>query len=211
MPITINENVSSEIVQKKSRFIANLFYVQTEEEANEKIKEIRRKYYDAKHHCYAFSIMQNGSLLSRMSDDGEPSGTAGMPMLNILQKKELVNVLVIVTRYFGGTLLGTGGLVRAYTDATLSALEKVTFAYEETGYELELTLDYSDLSPFEYYAQKNNIKITNIEYGQIIRCKVEVAKDKLEKITCLSNNNIFKIQKYIILREKMIKKSLKNK
>ena len=155
--------------------------------------------------------MQNGSLLSRMSDDGEPSGTAGMPMLNILQKKELVNVLVIVTRYFGGTLLGTGGLVRAYTDATLSALEKVTFAYEETGYELELTLDYSDLSPFEYYAQKNNIKITSIEYGQIIRCKVEVAKDKLEKITCLSNNNIFKIQKYIILREKMIKKSLKNK
>ena len=211
MPITINENVSSEIVQKKSRFIANLFYVQTEEEANEKIKEIRKKYYDAKHHCYAFSIMQNGSLLSRMSDDGEPSGTAGMPMLNILQKKELVNVLVIVTRYFGGTLLGTGGLVRAYTDATLSALEKVTFAYEETGYELELTLDYSDLSPFEYYAQKNNIKITNIEYGQIIRCKVEVAKDKLEKITSLSNNNIFKIQKYIILREKMIKKSLKNK
>ena len=206
MPITINENVSSEIVQKKSRFIANLFYVQTEEEANEKIKEIRKKYYDAKHHCYAFSIMQNESLLNRMSDDGEPSGTAGMPMLNILQKKELVNVLVIVTRYFGGTLLGTGGLVRAYTDATLSALEKATFAYEEPGYELELILDYSDLSPFEYYAQKNNIKITNIEYGQIITCKVEITKDKISKITSLSNNNIFKIQKYIILREKMIKK-----
>lgn len=150
--------------------------------------------------------MQNESLLNRMSDDGEPSGTAGMPMLNILQKKELVNVLVIVTRYFGGTLLGTGGLVRAYTDATLSALEKATFAYEEPGYELELILDYSDLSPFEYYAQKNNIKITNIEYGQIITCKVEITKDKISKITSLSNNNIFKIQKYIILREKMIKK-----
>ena len=208
MPITINENVSSEIVQKKSRFIANLFYVQTEEEANEKIKEIRKKYYDAKHHCYAFSIMQNGALLNRMSDDGEPSGTAGMPMLNILQKKELVNVLAIVTRYFGGTLLGTGGLVRAYTDATLSALEKATFAYEEPGYELELILNYSDLSPFEYYAQKNNIKITNIEYGQIITCKVEITKDKISKITSLSNNNIFKIQKYIILREKMIKKNI---
>ena len=96
---TIKKNTSSEIVEKKSKFIANLFYVQSQEEVEEKIKEVRKKYHDARHNCYAYSVMTKDGIVNKMSDDGEPSGTAGNPMLNIIQKKELINVLVIVTRY----------------------------------------------------------------------------------------------------------------
>ena len=124
---TINQNASSEIVEKKSRFIANLFYVETKQEAEEKLQEIRKKYYDAKHHCYAYSILEDGKITNKMSDDGEPSGTAGMPILNVIVKKELVNIIAIVTRYFGGTLLGTGGLVKAYSDATIKAIDNTSF------------------------------------------------------------------------------------
>ena len=140
---TIKENTSAEIVEKKSKFIANLFYVQSQEEVEEKIKEIKKKYYDARHNCYAYSIMTDKGIINKMSDDGEPSGTAGNPMLSILLKKELVNVLVIVTRYFGGILLGTGGLVRAYSEATIEAIEKAKFVIEENGYEIELIIECS--------------------------------------------------------------------
>ena len=208
MPITIKENVSSEIVQKKSKFIANLFYVQTEQDAEDKIKEIRKKYFDAKHHCFAYSIMENGSITNRMSDDGEPSGTAGMPMLNILTKKELVNVLVVVTRYFGGILLGTGGLVKAYSDATLSALEKASFVSEELGYEFEITLNYEDFEKFKYYLEKNNINIVKIEYHEKIDCIVDLTKDEKNKMLNLFDEGTLKIQKYSFLQEKFIKKNI---
>lgn len=102
---TIEKHVSAEIVEKKSRFIADIFYVESKEEAEEKIKEIRKKYYDAKHHCFAYSIFQEKGRVDRFSDDGEPSGTAGSPMHNILTSNNLCNVVAIVTRYFGGVLL----------------------------------------------------------------------------------------------------------
>ena len=159
---TIKENTSSEIVEKKSKFIANLFYVQSQEEAEEKIKEIRKKYHDARHNCYAYSIMTKEGIINKMSDDGEPSGTAGNPMLNIILKRELINVLVIVTRYFGGILLGTGGLVRAYSDATLEAIEKAEFVIEQIGYELEIIINYQELEKIEYYCEKNKLSIINI-------------------------------------------------
>ena len=206
MQITIKENVSAQIVQKKSKFIANLFYVQNEYEAEKKIKEIRKKYHDAKHHCYAYSIMNKDGILTRMSDDGEPSGSAGMPMLNILVKKQIVNVLVIVTRYFGGILLGTGGLVKAYSDATLAAIEKASFVKEEFGYEIELILDYPDFEKLQYYLQKNNINITNISYNEKINCRIELTNTQKDKMIFLIENETFKIQKYNILQEKLIKK-----
>ena len=206
MQITIKENVSAQIVQKKSKFIANLFYVQNEYEAEKKIKEIRKKYHDAKHHCYAYSIMNKDGILTRMSDDGEPSGSAGMPMLNILVKKQIVNVLVIVTRYFGGILLGTGGLVKAYSDATLAAIEKASFVKEEFGYEIELILDYPDFEKIKYYLQKNNINITNISYNEKINCRIELTNTQKDKMIFLIENETFKIQKYNILQEKLIKK-----
>ncbi len=115
------EVYTDEIVEKKSRFIANIKKVETEEEAVAFINEMKKKYYDARHNCSAFVIGKSKQLL-RSSDDGEPSGTAGKPMLEVLLGTDIVNVVVVETRYFGGTLLGTGGLVRAYTDATKAGL-----------------------------------------------------------------------------------------
>lgn len=104
--ITIYEDIENEIVIKKSKFIANLIYVKTEEEAKNKIYEIKKKYHDARHNCIAYRILnEDNKIVEKFSDDGEPSGTAGGPMLNILQKNNMVNCLIIVTRYFGGILL----------------------------------------------------------------------------------------------------------
>ena len=120
---TIYNDSEAEITEKKSKFIANLYYVNSLVEIEEKLKNIKKKYYDARHSCYAYRIVEDESIIERSSDDGEPSGTAGAPMLNILKKMELVNVLVVVTTYFGGILLGTGGLVKAYSEATKKAIE----------------------------------------------------------------------------------------
>lgn len=121
---TIKDYVEEELIEKKSKFIVDIFYVETIEEVEENIKQIHKKYYDAKHHCFAYRLLQNDTIIEKASDDGEPSKTAGAPMLQVLNKNELVNILVVVTRYFGGILLGTGGLVRAYTQATQNALKK---------------------------------------------------------------------------------------
>ena len=119
---TIKENASCEIVEKK--FIANVFYVESKEEAEDFIKQIHKQYHDAKHHCYAYRISSKENIIEKASDDGEPSGTAGAPILTILSKNHLANVLVIVTRYFGGILLGTGGLVKAYSKACFTRYRK---------------------------------------------------------------------------------------
>lgn len=127
---TIKEDVTAQIVEKKSKFISDLCYVSTVEDAESKIAQIHKKYYDAKHHCYAYRIQTKEGILEKASDDGEPSGTAGAPMLQLLKKQELTNVIIVVTRYFGGILLGTGGLVRAYTEATKEALNKANIVIE---------------------------------------------------------------------------------
>ena len=159
---TIKENTSAQIIEKKSKFIANLYYVQSEEEAKKIIEETNRKYHDARHNCYAYSITTEKEIINRMSDDGEPSGTAGAPMLNIIQKKQITNVLVIVTRYFGGILLGTGGLVKAYTEATMQAIEKARIIQEQLGYVVKIQISYEDFEKFNYYCRKNNINIVEI-------------------------------------------------
>ena len=113
---------SGEIVEKKSRFIANIKSVETVEEAQVYIEEMKKKYWDARHNCSAFSVGTE-QVTTRCSDDGEPSGTAGKPILEVISGSGIHNIVVVVTRYFGGTLLGTGGLVRAYTDATRAGIE----------------------------------------------------------------------------------------
>lgn len=125
---SIKENSTAEVVEKKSKFIANIFYVESREEAENIIKEINKKYHDARHNCYAYRVITSEGIIEKASDDGEPSGTAGAPMLNILSKNELLNVLVIVTRYFGGILLGTGGLVKAYSESCSLGLEKARYS-----------------------------------------------------------------------------------
>lgn len=127
----LENNIQAEITEKKSRFIANLFYVENADEAEIRIKEIKKKYHDAKHNCFAYLIFENGEIYKKFSDDGEPSGTAGAPMMEIIEKENLRNVLIVVTRYFGGILLGTGGLVRAYSDSLKEAISKATLVVKE--------------------------------------------------------------------------------
>ena len=146
---TIKQNVQAEIIEKKSKFIANLIYVQTQEQAEEELNKIRKEYYDAKHNCFAYRITTQAGIINKSSDDGEPSKTAGAPILNIITKNELTNVLVVVTRYFGGILLGTGGLVRAYSQSTQEAIKRAEFVIEEKGYELEIRLNYNDFEKFK--------------------------------------------------------------
>lgn len=204
---TIKENVVAEIIEKKSKFIANLIYVQNIEEAEEIIKQTKKKYYDARHNCFAFCISTQDGIIKKSSDDGEPSGTAGAPMLNIIEKNGLCNVLVIITRYFGGILLGTGGLVRAYSDATLKALEMANFAIEETGMELAVEIQYPDLENFKYYCRKNGINIINTEYDKNIKCFIEVNEQEKNSIIENTDRNSIKIIKYEIIKQKNIRKN----
>ena len=170
---TIKKNVQSELIEKKSKFIVNLFYVESVKEAEEIINKTKKKYFDARHNCIAYRIMEE-NLVEKSSDDGEPSGTAGAPMLNILQKNNLVNVLVIVTRYFGGILLGTGGLVRAYSNSLLQAIEKSEKVEKSYGQELEVVLDYNEFENFKYYCKNKEINIVDNQYLENIVCKIEL-------------------------------------
>lgn len=203
----LEKNTTTEIIEKKSRFIANLFYVETPQEAEDKIKQVKKKYYDAKHNCFAYITLNGNEMQKKCSDDGEPSGTAGAPMLEILEKQSIYNVVVIVTRYFGGILLGTGGLVRAYSDSLKEAIKKSTLVEQEPGYEAEIKLTYADFEKFKYYCNKNNINIINSEYSDFIICKIEVndtEKNRLE-IEFREQNN-FKIMTFDIIRQKNISK-----
>lgn len=176
---TIKENVSAEIVEKKSKFIANIFYVESKEESEKIIKDINKKYHDARHNCYAYRITEENEVIEKSSDDGEPSGTAGAPMLNILSKNNLSNILVIVTRYFGGILLGTGGLVRAYSAACNKALDMAEIIDMDI-YELyEIEMSYEDLKKFKYFAQNNNITIKNEEYSDVIKIQIAIENEKI--------------------------------
>lgn len=208
MQKTIKGNVEAEIVEKKSRFIANILYVQTKDEAEEALKTIRKKYYDAKHHCFAYNILTSDGLISKSSDDGEPSGTAGAPILNIINKNELVNIIVIVTRYFGGVLLGTGGLARAYSDSTIKALDKATYVVEKMGYEIEVEINYNDFDKFKFYCNKNGISIIETIYDEKIVCKIEIDDDEKEKILNVKEELSFKIEKFKVVKEKNIQKNL---
>ena len=159
---TIKNNETAEIEEKRSKFIANIFYVENIEEVEKYIKQTKKKYYDARHNCYAYMIREENNVLKKFSDDGEPSGTAGSPILNVIEKNNLCNVLIIVTRYFGGILLGAGGLVRAYTEAATKSVENAEIVEQELGYELEITIKYQDLEKLKYYCNKNNIRINSL-------------------------------------------------
>lgn len=210
--ITILKDESAEIVEKKSKFIADVFHVENIEEAEEKIKAIKKKYYDAKHNCVAYRVANNGQIIEKSSDDGEPSGTAGGPMLNILQKNNLCNIVVVVTRYFGGILLGTGGLVRAYSDATQKAIEKCIKVYKVVGIEIQVKIDYANLDVFKYYCKNNEINITKIDYAEDIILKMEMEKNRKNIFLKDIETKTLNIKEYQVLQEKYINKTVeKNK
>ena len=206
---TIEENKEAKIEVKKSQFISNMFYVESEEDAKKYIDEIKSKYHDAKHVCYAYVIDDiteegNSFRIEKSSDNGEPSGTAGAPMLDILKKSNLSNVLVTVTRYFGGILLGTGGLVRAYSDATQECLAACSIIKKEIGKEIKIVIDYSDQKNFKYQCDSIGINIVGSEFGEKI---VEIIESNDENFSTLRNKAInfttFEIQdegKYKFIR-----------
>ena len=145
-----------------------------------------------------------GGIAVKYNDDGEPQGTAGAPILKIVLEQGLSNVLVVVTRYFGGILLGTGGLVRAYSDSTIKALEQTEYISKIIGYKVKLCIEYDGLEQLKYYANKSNIKIVNIEYLSNIEVTVEMRKEKLNEFTNNNSKKPLKILKYDILEEKYI-------
>lgn len=203
---TIAEKATGEIEEKKSRFIANIYYIEDEEQAKSYIKEIKKKYQIAKHNCFAYKVANNGKVIERSSDDGEPSGTAGIPMLNIINGEGLCNVLIIVTRYFGGILLGTGGLVRSYTEAAKTALSKAKIVEKIVGYEVKIIVSYTELDKFEYYARQKNLKIISKSYDENVEIIVEIPKELKQDFLNYDNNKLRKITNCDFLKEKYIDK-----
>lgn len=154
---------SGEIIEKKSRFIANIKSVETVEEAQAYIEEMKKKYWDARHNCSAFSVGIEQAT-TRCSDDGEPSGTAGKPILEVITGSGIHNIVVVVTRYFGGTLLGTGGLVRAYTDATRAGIENSDIVEKIPGRRVKISMEYTDLGKIQYLLAQNEVFTEETEY-----------------------------------------------
>lgn len=191
---SIKHNASAEIVEKKSKFIANIFYIESKEEAENLIKEVNKKYHDARHNCYAYRVITSDGMIEKASDDGEPSGTAGAPMLNILSKNELANVLVIVTRYFGGTLLGTGGLVKAYSSACALCLEKAEIIEKNIAQVYKIKIDYTDIDKFKYFAKNNNIIILNEEYLENVVLEIGIKEEDLLKNISQKEINVRNIE-----------------
>lgn len=172
------------IVEKKSRFIATVRPVESEEEALAFIAEMRKKYWDATHNCTAFVIGENHELM-RCNDDGEPSQTAGRPMLDVLLGEEIRNVCAVVTRYFGGTLLGTGGLVRAYSGAVKAGLENCQVVTKRLAKELVVGTDYSGVGKIQYLAAQNGITTLDSQYGADVTFSFLVPVDEADHFSAL--------------------------
>ena len=175
------EGGSGEIVEKKSRFIATVAKCETEDDANRFIAEMKKKYWDAKHNCSAFVIGSRGEV-TRCSDDGEPSGTAGRPMLEVLLSEGLKNVAVVVTRYFGGTLLGTGGLVRAYTQAVKEGIANCRIGQVRHGSRWEITTDYNDIGKILHLLGQQGVEPVDSNYAEAVTLEIELATDREEKV-----------------------------
>lgn len=182
---TILDSAQDEIVEKKSRFICNLYHIENEEEAAAKIAALKKEHYQARHVCVAYVLGDKGETI-KYSDDGEPSGTAGRPMLDILKGRELTYVLCCVTRYFGGILLGTGGLVRAYSDALTQTLENVDVAVMELQKNMSIKVDYNSHGKLKY-------ALTDLG-GTIVE---EQYSDAVDAVIAFPPENETKIREYI--------------
>ena len=177
---TVYTGGEGEIVEKKSRFIATVRPVSSEEEAVSFINEMKKKYWDARHNCSAF-VIGDRQEISRCSDDGEPAQTAGRPMLDVLLKEEIHNVCVVVTRYFGGTLLGTGGLVRAYQKATQEGLAASVIIDQKTGRKLTIGTDYNGLGKLQYLIAKEGFTILDTVYTEKVELILMIPSEKQQE------------------------------
>lgn len=173
--IRIEKNETCEITEKKSRFIAYLAYVTTEEDAQSFVAQIKKKHYDARHNVYAYILNSGGK---KYSDDGEPSKTAGYPILEMLENKGVTDVVCVVTRYFGGTLLGTGGLIRAYTKSAKDCLEKAGVKKMILCDTVNLTFDYAYLNKIEHMLKTENLVTKDKTFLENVTLTVISPKDK---------------------------------
>lgn len=174
---TVYREGTGEIVEKKSRFIARVFPVASEEEAFDYLEAVKKEYWDARHHCWAYIIGRNPGN-ERMSDDGEPSGTAGKPILEVLRGKGLTDVFVVVTRYFGGTLLGTGGLVRAYSGAAAEGLAHTEIITRIHGAKLKIDTDYTGAGKIQYLLGQRKLIVLDSIYTEKVEFLVLVPEEE---------------------------------
>lgn len=192
---------ASEYIEKKSRFLGCVFPVETEEEAKAQLETVRKQEYDARHHCWCY-ILKSGA--KRYSDDGEPQGTAGQPMLNVFEREGVENVLCVVTRYFGGILLGTGGLCRAYTKAAKDALDDAGVAEMRAWQTLLLPCPYALFERVKLELEKQGGVLEDTEYGADILMRVLLPQEKTDgfmlsmqelsagKMEILTGNTVFR-------------------
>ena len=178
---TIYKGGNGEIEEKKSRFIAAVIPVSSEEEAQNFINKKKKEYFDARHNCSAFVIGDNQEI-TRCSDDGEPSGTAGRTMLEVLLNEGITNVCVVVTRYFGGTLLGTGGLVRAYQGAVKEGLNNSVIIEQIAGKQITISCDYTDVGKLQYLFANSECHVISSDYGADVSFDIAVADDFSDKL-----------------------------
>jgi len=176
---TVQKEGTSEIIEKKSRFIASVKPVATEEEALEFVSQIKAKYRDARHNVYAYVVAENN--ISRFTDDGEPSGTAGAPVLDVILKEGLTDVAIVVTRYFGGTLLGTGGLVRAYGKSAKDGVINAKICEKIYCYEVQIKAPYDLLGKIQYIVASGDYIQGETEYGADVETTVFVKFDLIDK------------------------------
>jgi uncharacterized YigZ family protein len=175
-----------EIIINKSKFIGTAAPVDSKEQAEKFIESIRKEFKDATHNCYAYIIGKNKNI-QRYSDDGEPTGTAGMPILNVIDRENLANLAVVVTRYFGGVLLGAGGLARAYTRGCKTALENGIIVEKDLYYDVSFNLDYTFLGKMDNELLKNNIIVKDKIYSDHVTFKLIVKDSKINKLCNIIN------------------------
>lgn len=167
--------------EKKSRFYAEVFPLENEAQVEQHLSAVRKRYYDASHHCYAYTLGKRQEYV-KCSDAGEPQGTAGYPMLSVLQGFKVCDCLVVVTRYFGGTLLGTGGLVRSYTKAAQNALERAVIVHKKLSDLLLIETDYGGYGRLQYYFEKAGLRPSGQEFTEKVAIQLPVPVDDTERV-----------------------------
>ena len=185
--ITVRECARDEVVIQKSRFIGYASPCSSEEEAQRFIRKIREEHRDAKHHCYAYVIGQNSGIM-RYSDDGEPGGTAGLPMMDVIKNEQAVNCCVVVARYFGGILLGTGGLVRAYTQGCKIALAAAGLVRMERSVLIDCSVSYSSWNAIQYTVRNLPVQLSSVDYQDNVGFLLVTRKNDMDEVIRTLNN-----------------------
>lgn len=190
---TIEQMNRNEIVIEKSRFITSIFHIDSVDDANNYLEKTRKEFYNATHNCFAYVIGENYSI-QKFSDDGEPQGTAGIPILETIKQKGITNVLVIVTRYFGGIKLGAGGLTRAYVSSASECINTATVKTYEVSSKITLASDYSIYQVINRFLMSRKIKVLDTRFNETIEVDLVVKEDEAEKligeIINLTNNKV---------------------